>query len=253
MKLLLLGGTADARKIAAPLIEAGIEVIYSVAGLVRKPQLDCAVISGGFSHIGGMHKYLIEQQISAVLDATHPYAVRISESAQQQCRQLNIPCWRFARKPWVAKHDDNWLMVDSWEDLIVQCSHYRRPFLTTGQLSQWQLDQLAQSSQQLLYRTAAVPAAKLAGNIQWLKAIGPFALADELRLMEGFKADLLVCKNAGGEATYAKLQAARELQIKVLMLARPVGNAQSEATQYSSIEALVEVVMRKAQGASSES
>ena len=249
MKLLLLGGTADARKIAAPLIEAGIEVIYSVAGLVRKPKLDCTVISGGFSQLGGMHKYLTEQRISAVLDATHPYAMRISASAQQHCQQLNMSYWRFARKPWVAQPDDNWLMVDSWDELIAQCSNYRRPFLTTGQLSQLQLDQLAQNSQQLLYRTAAAPVAKLADNVQWLKAIGPFALVDELAIIKDFKTDLLVCKNAGGAATFAKLEAARALQITVLMLTRPVGCAQNSATQYTSIEALVEVVMRKAQGA----
>ncbi|EPJ49984.1 MAG: hypothetical protein OFPI_21560 [Osedax symbiont Rs2] len=244
MKLLLLGGTADARKIAAPLIEAGIEGIYSVAGVVRQPKLDCAVISGGFSQIGGMYKYLVEQRVTAVLDATHPYAIRISESAQQHCQQLDIPCWRFAREPWVAHSGDNWLVVDSWDELITQCSNYRRPFLTTGQLSQSQLDQLAQNSQQLLYRTAAVPTAQLADNIQWLKAIGPFALADELAIMQSFKADLLVCKNAGGEATYAKLKAARALQVDVLMLARPMDCTQGSATQYRDIAAIVTAVLQ---------
>jgi len=248
VKLLLLGGTADARKIAAPLIESGIEVIYSVAGLVRKPRLECTVISGGFSKLGGMHKYLTEQRISAVLDATHPYALRISASAQQCCQQLGTPYWRFAREPWVAQSDDNWLMVESWDELIAQCHYYRRPFLTTGQLSQLQLDQLARNSQQLLYRTAAAPVAKLADNVQWLKAIGPFSVADELAIMKNFKTDLLVCKNAGGAATYAKLEAARALQITVLMLARPMGSKQNDATQYTSIEALVEVVRRKSQG-----
>ncbi|MCJ8338111.1 MAG: precorrin-6A/cobalt-precorrin-6A reductase [Pseudomonadales bacterium] len=243
MKLLLLGGTADARKIAAPLIQAGVEVIYSVAGLVRKPDLACAVISGGFSKTGGMQKYLIEQQISGVLDATHPYAVRITESAQRNCQQLNIPYWRFSRDPWVPQSADNWLIVDSWSELIAHCSHYRRPFLTTGQLSQSQLEQLAANSQQLLYRTAAAPVASLAANVQWLKAIGPFGLADELAIMEDFKTDLLVCKNAGGAATYAKLEAARQLQIRVLMLARPVDSVEGNVAEYSSGAALVAEVL----------
>jgi len=243
LKLLLLGGTADARKIASVLTAAGIEVIYSIAGLVRKPEMHCAVLSGGFSKRGGLAAYMQTCNIDAILDATHPYAIKMSSQALRVCNELAVKYWRFNRQPWQPREGDQWLSVANWQQLITSCSAYHQPFLTTGQLQQAQLDSIASNSEQVLYRTAAAAQASLAANVKWLKAIGPFDLHSELALLDQYNIDVLICKNAGGIATYAKLVAARHLQIPVIMLARPAPIMQNTADQFSCIETITQAVI----------
>ena len=224
MKLLLLGGTSDARRLAKSLIEQGIDVVYSVAGLVRMPDLNCQIISGGFSEKGGLQHYLMTQQIAAVLDATHPYAVNISMSALNACQALGLNYWRFDRPPWTAQVDDHWINVNDWQQLLAACKRFKKPFLTLGQVAQQPLDMIAQHSEQVLYRTAVASASELTDNVLWHKAIGPFNVQDEIALFKHHSIDVVVSKNAGGQATQAKLCAARTLKIPVIMFARPSVN-----------------------------
>ena len=239
MKILILGGTADARKIATALIEENIAVIYSVAGLVRLPQLKCPVISGGFSKEGGLSHFLAQQQIQGVVDATHPYAINMSQQALLSCGQLSLPYFCFARPPWQQQQGDNWISVDDWPALLTACVKFDRPFLTTGQLPQSALAKIARHSQKVVYRTAAPSKALLAENVEWIKAIGPFVLAQEQALMQRLDIDVLVCKNAGGEATIAKLAAARVLKIPVIMLQRPPLVEMPQECEYTEITALL--------------
>lgn len=229
MKLLILGGTSDGRKFCQALIDhraqnatPSFEVIYSIAGLVGKAQLDCEVISGGFRQRGGLIHYLEQAQITGLVDLTHPYAVRISEQAQRACLDLNVNYWQFARPQWQAQQGDRWYSFDQWPQLLEKCRDYKRPLVTTGQLQQAQLDDIAAQAERVCYRTAAPSQVELASNVDWLKAKGPFGLAEELTLFKRLGSDVLISKNAGGTATYAKLAAARELGIDVLMLERPV-------------------------------
>lgn len=251
MKVLMLGGTADARKITGALLEAKLTIIYSVAGLVRLPKLACTVISGGFSKNGGLTKYLLDNDIQALVDATHPYAIKMTGQARLSCEQLNLPYFRFARPPWQQQNGDHWITVGDWPALLKVCALYARPFLTTGQVQQVALDEIATQSQRVIYRTAAASQAKLAENVQWIKALGPFAAVQEQALMQRFKVDLLVSKNSGGEATYGKLIAARALKIPVLMLERPSQSQQD--TSYTeltviitAVKALAEIVNERA-------
>jgi precorrin-6A/cobalt-precorrin-6A reductase len=255
MKLLVLGGTSDARKITSALLESAVfenenplEITYSVAGLVRKPDLNCTVISGGFSQLGGLTDYLRQQKIDAVLDATHPYAIKMSEQANSSCQQLGKHYWRFVRPAWQPTLVDNWQEFSSWAQLLECCTRYQKPFISTGQLSQAQLDTLAAQCPQVVYRTAALPRADIAENIQWVKAIGPFNLQDELALLADLQVDAIVSKNAGGEATYAKLAAARILQIDVLLLARPqiipVQESADRNCQFDKINNLLDHVLK---------
>jgi precorrin-6A/cobalt-precorrin-6A reductase len=234
VKLLLLGGTSDARRLAKPLIDQGIEVVYSVAGLVRMPDLDCQVISGGFSDKGGLQHYLMAQQIAAVLDATHPYAVNISASAVAACQALGLNYWRFDRPPWSAQADDHWININDWQQLLAACKGFKKPFLTLGQVAQQPLDSIAQHSEQVLYRTAVSGASTLADNVLWHKAIGPFDEQSEIALFKQHDIDVLVSKNAGGQATQAKLGAARALKIPVIMFARPSVNGVISASASAS-------------------
>ena len=220
--ILILGGTADGRKLASRLHQHGVSVIYSVAGLVRMPDVDCKVVSGGFSQFGGLEAYIKAQAISVILDVTHPYAQTMSTTAVNTAKALKIPCWRFHREAWQAEEGDNWQLFQQWDALNQNLIQYSSVFLTCGQLTQQQVDSLASNTQQRsMLRTAVEPKHELPNNMQWIKAIGPFSLDDELALMQKHNVDVLVSKNSGGDSTAAKLHAARKMNIPVLMLDRP--------------------------------
>jgi len=228
MKLLLLGGTADGRKLAAALHQLPqVEVIYSVAGLVRQPKLDCSVISGGFSQLGGLERYVKQQQIDAILDVTHPYAAQMSSKACAAAKVCGITYWRFHRSAWQPTVGDNWQVFETVEQLPQLSQGYQRVLFTIGQLEQGLVDQLAcqlaqgQGTARYIVRTAAPSKVDLPQAMDWLKAIGPFSLEDEMALMREHNVDLLVTKNSGGDSTSAKLEAARLLQIPVLIQTRP--------------------------------
>ena len=253
MKLLLLGGTADARKVTRELDEQGllqtssgsgngIKLVYSIAGLVRMPQVPCEVISGGFSQYGGLQVYIEENGIDGILDVTHPFAEKMSNTAVAAARHSNIPCWRFHRPAWTKQADDCWQLFDGWQELIPALVGKKSVLLTAGQLDQSLIDQLVEQakvtciegeSQQLILRTAAPPRAELPDSITWIKALGPFKEADELALFKEYQVDVVVSKNSGGEATEAKLAAARKLGVEVMMLQRPTFDAADQ--QFSTV------------------
>ncbi len=219
MSLLLLGGTADARRMAAKLHDRHIDVIYSVAGLVRQPVLECRVVSGGFSQFGGLSRYIKQQQVTAILDATHPYAATMSGTALKEAKANNIPCWRFTRLPWQVEKGDNWLKFDDWLTMLPALTKKSSILLTAGQVKACYLNLLL--NHQVILRTAVQPTYELPNNVKWIKAIGPFGITEERRLLRQYKVDVMVSKNSGGEAVIAKIQAARELNVPVFMLTRP--------------------------------
>lgn len=263
-KILLLGGTSDGRKLAARLHKAGFQVIYSVAGLVRMPELDCEVISGGFSQfaqeqvsireelspsVSGLISFLKTQQVALILDVTHPYAVNMSTHAVQAAETLQIPCWRFHRPAWEVQEGDRWSSFSDWHEMLQQL-RFRQGgvLLTTGQLTQSELDQLMDAVNQsavktteishgkvsqgsldksgsetlrIVMRTAVPSRVELPEDIHWIKAIGPFDADNEKNLLEAHRIQIIVSKNSGGNATQGKLDGARALGIEVFMLQRP--------------------------------
>lgn len=232
MKILLLGGTADARVFTKRAYEKGMfsaqshSMIYSVAGLVRQPDVPCEVISGGFTQFGGLDAYIEAEGIDAVLDMTHPYAAQMSSTAIDVCDSLALPYWRFSREAWLAQKGDHWISVSSWSEAVTECTKFKRILLTVGQLSQEGMTRLSdvlatRDESKLIYRTAALSRVPLPDGAEWIKAIGPFDLESERALLEENRVDCLVTKNSGGDATQAKLVAARELGIYVVMLTRP--------------------------------
>ncbi|WP_020406273.1 precorrin-6A/cobalt-precorrin-6A reductase [Hahella ganghwensis] len=222
--LLLLGGTADGRRLAESLSRQGVQLIYSIAGLVRTPNVSCEVFSGGYTQVGGLDRFLCEQNISAILDVTHPYARKMSETARESAAFTGIPYWRFQRPAWRPQKEDNWSRFSDWFELLDSVSTKKSLFLTAGQPDQGILERLAeyqQQGQRQLLRTAVEPRFPLPGDMEWVKAIGPFEVANERNLMRQHGIDAVISKNSGGDATVAKLQAARELNIPVYMLERP--------------------------------
>ena len=227
MTILLLGGTADARNLADRLLQQDIEIIYSVAGLVRTPDMTCEVLVGGFSALGGLAHYVDEKNISMIVDVTHPYAKKMTQTAMMIAEERNIAYVRFHRPAWLPQVGDNWHEVSEWGEVLENIKHAASVFLTAGQLSQEQIDSLHQQhsnqqpSQKQVLRTAVKPSAILPVSITWIKAIGPFSYQQELKTIEQYDIDLIVSKNSGGGSTIEKLNVAREKNIPVVMLSRP--------------------------------
>lgn len=227
MTLLILGGTADARELAGRLAQEcdPAAMIYSVAGLVRRPQVDCEIISGGFRQFGGLAAYIHQRNITAVMDVTHPYASIMTQTAASVCRDMGLAYWRFQRPAWQPTAQDQWVSVENWSSLVDQLAGYQSVFFSAGQLPHEVMDCLAVlhegGKQRQLLRTAAVPVNSLPKGMSWIKAIGPFELAQELALMCEHRIDVVVSKNSGGDSTVAKLEAARQLSLPVFMLKRP--------------------------------
>ncbi|MGB1258027.1 MAG: precorrin-6A/cobalt-precorrin-6A reductase [Thiolinea sp.] len=219
-----MGGTGQALQLAQKLLQQGHSLIYSIAGLVRQPDLPCPIISGGFTQFGGMAAFIRARKIGLIIDATHPYAAQISQHAVTAAQDCGIPCWRLQRPAWQAVDGDNWSEFVDWEDLLPALHGYERVFLSQGRLSAQQLNALIQHrrpGQQYYLRTAVKPVLDLPDWIESIQAIGPFSDADELALFRQLKIDALVSKNSGGEMTVAKLRTARELGVPVLFLRRP--------------------------------
>jgi precorrin-6A/cobalt-precorrin-6A reductase len=225
MTLLLLGGTSDARRIAQRLHERDSDVIYSLAGLVRQPQIDCRIVSGGFTPIGGLRQFIETEKVAAILDATHPYAQQMSDTAVTVARHYGIPVWRYQRPPWHAQSADDWHDFDSWQQLVPLLLSRRSVFFSAGQLQQTFVDQLIgqlnHTNQRQALRTAIRPQIKLPQTMIWIEDIGPFDIDAERALFERFEVDTLVTKNSGGDATAAKLTVAREQGLPVFLLSRP--------------------------------
>jgi precorrin-6A/cobalt-precorrin-6A reductase len=232
MKLLILGGTSEAKSLAKKLLKLDIEIIYSLAGLVRLPELNCEIISGGFSQLGGLSEYLLSKDIDCILDATHPFATNMSRQAQCSAADMNIPYYSFVRPEWQPQVGDNWLLAEDPNQLLNDLAlavntGSQNVFYTNGQIDRnlaVELDAIAELNETFgpaRYIVRSAKETELPQYAHWLQAIGPFNLADEKALMKEYEVDLIVCKNSGGEATKAKLEAARELSIRVLMLQRP--------------------------------
>lgn len=224
MKLLLLGGTADARELADGLQRLGVEVIYSIAGLVRQPQLECRVVSGGFSAGGGLAAFLQREAIDAILDATHPYAGRMSATAADAARAQGLPLWRYQRPAWQAQAGNDWHEFGDWSMLADRLAGYRSVFFSAGQLTQAFVDELKERSadgQRQVLRTAIEPEIDLPASMSWIGGIGPFDIDGERALFDRYRFDALVSKNSGGAATAAKLEVARERGVPVYLLQRP--------------------------------
>lgn len=228
-QVLILGGTAEARALAAALVEAGRPVVSSLAGRVRDPALPAGEVRiGGFSGDGvdgvtGLAAYLDQQQIVAVVDATHPFAAVISAHAVAACARTGRTLLRLQRPGW-ADHPDaaRWTWVDSVADAVDAGDWARRPFLTTGRQSLATfLGSPSWADKDATVRLVDPPEVDLPARWQVIRSRGPYAYAGELALMRTAETDLLVTKDSGGSHTAAKLDAARDLEVPVVAVTRP--------------------------------
>lgn len=216
MRILVLGGTGDALQLARRL--AG-EHIYSLAGLGRVPEgLHCQVRVGGFGGSEGLARYLVDEHVSLLIDATHPYAARISANAAAASREAGVPCWALRRPGWIAQPGDDWREADDWAGLVKLLAAFHRPLFTLGREPLAHLDEIPP---QQFWTVRCLDAHAGNARARVIDARGPFTHEGERALFAEAAIDVVISKNSGGRATEAKLDVARECGLPVLMLRRP--------------------------------
>ncbi|MBK5928991.1 cobalt-precorrin-6A reductase [Halochromatium salexigens] len=224
--LLILGGTSEgyalAEALSAP-TTARWRVISSLAGRTSSPRLAAGETRiGGFGGVAGLIDYLREQRIAAVIDATHPFAATMGWHAAEACQALGVPLLRLERPAWQPEPGAGWHAVDDWEAACATLQQLgaRRVLLAVGRQDLQPFVGLP--AVHFLIRCVSPPQPLPAfAQAELLLARGPFDLASERALLDAHRIDAIVCKNSGGEATAAKLVAARERGIPVVIRQRP--------------------------------
>jgi len=222
MKLLLLAGTSEARSMAAALAgNAGIDVVASLSGATREPlEMPVPTRSGGFGGRAAFAKYLQDQMIEAVLDATHPFAAKITRRSAEVCHEAGLPYLRLQRPGWEPVEGDNWHFVDSEANVAALTNQGDTVFLATGRQTLARFDNLA--GRHLICRQIENGPPKFPfDNGEYLIGRPPFSVDDEVVLFQQRRVDWLVVKNAGGRLSSTKLDAARILEIPVILIKRP--------------------------------
>lgn len=238
MRILLLGGIGEALKLARMLTPTHT-VIYSIAGKGRVPDLPGAMRIGGFGGIEGLAAFLRERRITLLVDATHPYAAQISRNATQAARQVGIPLWAYRRPVWRPEPGDNWRFATDWAEMQHTLQPFQRPFFTIGLEPLRHTADIPPTQHWLVRCLAAEPPTSI--RLTLLCATGPFALEEESALFRDYRIDVLVAKNSGGKSVEAKLRAARQLRIPVVMLERPT--LPTADREFANVGAIVEALM----------
>ncbi len=219
--ILLLGGTGEALKINQYLASLGsVHLITSLAGRTRKPAaLEGEVLPSGFSDVGGLAQFMADRTIDLLIDMTHPFARAISPKAQKICTEMNVPYLHYDRPPWTAEPEDRWISAPSLAVAAAKCAAFSTIFLSIGRQELTDFTNL--TGKKLIIRSVEPIAFECPNcEVKNLLSRGPFTLEDELALIRREAIDVIVTKNSGGAATYAKVQAARMLNIPLIMIER---------------------------------
>jgi precorrin-6A/cobalt-precorrin-6A reductase len=221
-RVLVLGGTGDAAQFVAHASALpGLEIITSLAGRVRQPMTPAGRVRvGGFGGTEGLVNYIREQQIDLLIDATHPFAAQMSHHAATAALACGVPHLMLVRPPWTPVAGDRWVSVESIASAVeILPEVARRVFLTIGRQ---ELGAFA-SLQDLWFLMRMIDPPRPDTPVPpgtLLLARGPFGLEDERQLLQTHAIQAIVSKNSGGDATYAKIRAARELGVPVVMIGR---------------------------------
>ena len=220
--ILILGGTTEARELAAELTALPeVKVTTSLAGRVSRPGTPAGDVRiGGFGGAEGLAAWLREHHVDAVVDATHPFAGTITANAARAGAATGLPIVVLRRPGWQPGPGDRWHLVASLEEAAdVLPGLGRRVLLTTGRLGLAAFAHLAQLH--FVVRSVEPPEPPMPPDADVLLARGPFTVADEAALLREHRIDVVVTKDSGGAATAAKLTAARDTGVPVVVVRRP--------------------------------
>jgi precorrin-6A/cobalt-precorrin-6A reductase len=221
-RVLILGGTTQARRLAERLDgRADVGVVSSLAGRVASPRVPVGQVRvGGFGGATGLAEWIEAHGIRAVIDATHPFAARISWNAAAAAAAAHVPLLALRRTAWVPGEGDRWHEAASLEDAALMLPELGlRHFLTIGRQDVSSFAEV--TGAWFLVRSIDPPDEPTPAQMELLLDRGPYSLDAEIALMRGRRVDTVITKNSGGEATAAKLIAARQLGLPVVMVQRP--------------------------------
>jgi precorrin-6A/cobalt-precorrin-6A reductase len=239
--ILILGGTTDARLLAGKLADgSGDRILLSMAGRTREPVAQpVPVRSGGFGGAVGLANFIRENSFDLLVDATHPYAARISANAVEAAVLAAVPLVALERPAWERQAGDTWHSVASIEDAVTALGpHPKRAFLALGRQELLPFEAAPQHRYLIRSVDPVEPPLDLP-EARYVTARGPFVLEDEKRMLSDAEIEIVVSKNSGGSASYGKIEAARLLGLPVIMIERPL-RANTETV--SSIDAALAVI-----------
>lgn len=241
--ILILGGTAEAAVLAHDLLAAGFLVISSLAGRTTAPKLpEGEVRTGGFGGAQGLVDYIGLRKIAVLVDATHPFAFQISRNALEAARLSQCPFIRLERPGWTAVDGDHWINANHIDEAVAALPARSRAFLALGRQHIAPFLQLI--GQHYVLRMIEPPddALDLTGHDIVLSR--PGTVDEERRFLEDRGITHIVCRNSGGSASYAKIVAARQLNIPVVMIGRPEGSDINVAPDVRSVVDFVRQTLR---------
>ena len=217
-RILLLAGTGDARRIAKDLSD--LPIIASLAGATASPaDYPCDLRTGGFGGAAAMAQWIETNEITAIIDATHPFAAQISANAVTAAKATSTPITRIHRPPWDQEAGETWITVPTVEAAAKALPRGARAFLATGRGSQDAFT--ARHDIWCALRLIDPPTSIYPGNGEYVVSRPPFDVASETALFSLLNISHLVVKNAGGAAARTKLTAAAKLNIPIFIVSRP--------------------------------
>lgn len=241
MTLLLLAGTGEARRIAAVLAQRRTDAIASLSGATRTAaDLGLATRIGGFGGEDGFRVFLAKEKITAILDATHPFAAAITRRTARIAGEVGLPYLQLLRPGWTPGSDDTWIEIGAEEDAATYIPPTASVFLATGRQTLARFGGLA--GRRIWCRQIDPPDQPFPfEGGEFLIGRPPFSVDEEVALFRRLGVEWLVVKNAGGVASRTKLDAARQLGIAVLMIRRP---AQPQAARVETVDEALEWIAR---------
>lgn len=228
-RILILGGTTEARDLADRLADDDRHsVVTALAGRTAEPMpRRGAVHRGSFGGEDGLADYLAAEAVDMLVDATHPFAARISVAARRAAATAGRPYLRLERPGWTAGEGDRWTHVANLPEAASALPAGAFALVTVGR--QELCPFLTRTDVAIVARTIETPDHPLPERIRLVKDRPPYDLAHERAMLARYRIDVLVTKNSGGTATAAKLEAARERGIEVVMVDRPGGQPPAAA------------------------
>ncbi len=219
--ILILGGTREAAALAQRLVREGHAVTTSLAGRTKEPApLAGKTRVGGFGGAEGLAAYLVEHAVDRLIDATHPFAIQISANAAEAARLANVTLEHHERQPWSRREDDRWIEVGTLPDAVAAIPTGARVLLALG--AQHIAPFADRTDAHFVIRMVDTPPEPLPfAHHTLLTGRPPMQAHAEIAMLRTHAIDHIVCRNSGGAGAYAKIEAARKLELSVIMIRRP--------------------------------